>query len=182
MLDEISKRILKMVFGFGIERTKTSSEDQIPPHRSSFGLQAILGDVPKTTFYRKLNNLEKKGYITIKEKKRLSRHYEIVNRKKIIIPSKYSRAREVQLTERGKEVVSEFLANEFPRRIDVLINQEVEKMLFVDAIEYLETSFGIEIPTAFFYLLCSIEKKKVPIDLEGIGQEISQTESTAFNL
>ena len=180
MLDEISKRILKLIFGFGIERAKIASENQIPPHRSSCGLQVILGDIPKTTFYRKLNNLEEEEYIAIKEKKRLSRYYEIVNREKITIPSKYSRAREVQLTEKGKEVVSEFLANEFPRRIDVLINQKVKKMLFVDAIEYLETNFGIEIHTALFYLLCCIEEK-VPIDLERIGQEISQTRSAAFN-
>ena len=170
-----------MIFGFGIERTKTSSEDQIPPHRSSCGLQALLGDIPKTTFYRKLNSLEEKGYITIKEKKRLSRYYEIVNRKKIIIPSRYSMAREVQLTEKGNEVVSEFLTNAFPRRIDVSINQKVKKMLFTDAIKYLETNFGIEIHTAFFYLLCSMEKK-VPIDLEEIGQEISQTGAAAFSL
>lgn len=182
MLDKISKRILKMTFGFGIEWAKIASENQIPPHRSSCGLQAILGDIPKTTFYRKLNNLEEEGYIAIKEKKRLSRYYEIVNRKKIIIPSRYSMAREIQLTGKGKEVVSEFLANEFPRRIDVSINQKVKKMLFTDAIKYLEANFGIEIHTAFFYLLCYIEKKKVPIDLERIGQEISQTESTVFNL
>lgn len=182
MLDETSKRILKMVFGFGIERGKISSENRIPPHRSSCGLQIILGDIPKTTFYRKLNDLQEKEYITIKEKKRLSRHYEIVNRKKIIIRSRYSIAREVQLTEKGEEVVSGFLASEFPRRIDVSINQKVKEMLFTDAIKYLEANFGIEIHAAFFYLLCSIEEKKVPIDLEGIGQEISQAGATAFSL
>ena len=175
MLDEISKRILKTVFGFGVEGAEIVSENRIPPHRSSCGLQTVLGDVPKTTFYRKLNNLEKKGYITIKEKKKLSKHYEIINRKKIIIPSRYSQAREVQLTEKGKEVVSESLTNEFPRKIDVSINRKMKKMLFVDAIKYLKENFGIEIHTAFFHLLYLIEKKKVPINLEELGQEISQT-------
>jgi hypothetical protein len=173
MLDEISKKILKTTYGFGIMGTKFASENCILPHCSSSGLQAIISDVPKTTFYRKLNNLEKEGYITIKKKKKLSRKYEIINGQRITIPSRYSKAREVQLTEKGKKIVSNLLTNEFPRKIDVVVNQKVKRMLFIDAVEYLRTHFGVEIHTAFFYLLNYIEKKKIPIDLEKIGQEIS---------
>lgn len=174
MLDEISKRMLRIVYGFGIEETRVSSGNYISPHRSSSGLQIILNDVPKTTFYRKLNFLEKEGYIIIKEKKKLSRSYEIINGKRIAISSRYSKSREIQLTEKGREIVSEFLLNRFPRKIDVYVNQKIRKMLFVDAVEYLRIHFGIEIHAAFFHLLTHIEKKKFPIDLERLGQEISR--------
>lgn len=174
MLDKISKRMLKIVYGFGIEGIRLPSEHDVPPHRSSSGLQTILCDVPKTTFYRKLNSLEKEGYIIIKEKKKLSRSYEIINGERIAISSRYSKAREIQLTEKGREIISEFLLSEFPRKIDVYINQKTRKMLFVDAVEYLGTHFGIEVHAAFFHLLNHIEKKKFPIDLERLGQEISE--------
>lgn len=171
MLDGISRKILKTIYGFGIEGTKLSSENQIPPHRSSSGLCVILRDIPKTTFYRKLNNLEKEGYIAIKEKKRFSRNYEIINGQKITISSKRSVSREIQLTEKGKEIVSESLIDEFPKKIDVLINGEVERILFIDAIDYLRTNLGIETRTAIFHLLNQIEKNKFPIDIDRIRQE-----------
>lgn len=174
MLDEISRQILKTIYGFGIEGTKLCSENQIPPHRSSRGLQAIFCDVPKTTFYRRLNNLEKEGYIIIKEKKRLSRNYEIINGKKIIIPSKSLKSREVLLTEKGKEIVSESIIDGFPKKIDVLINREVKRLLFIDAVDYLEKSFGVEMQTAVFHLLNQMEKSKFPIDMGRIRQELSR--------
>ena len=145
---------------------KLHSENQIPPHRSSKGLQAIFNDVPKTTFYRKLNNLEKKGYAIIKEKKRLSRNYEIINGQKITIHSKHSKSREIQLTEKGKKIVSESLIDGFPERIDFLINGEVKNVLFIDAVEYVRISFGFEMKTAIFYLLSQIEKNRFPIEIK----------------
>lgn len=151
---------------------KISSEDQIPPHRSSSGLQAIFRDVPKTTFYRKLNNLEREGYITIKEKKRLSRNYEIINGKRIIIPSKHLISREVQPTEKGKEIVSEFIIDGFPKKINILINGKVKKILFIDAVEYLTKNFKVGIRTAVFHLLNQIEKNKFPIDIDSIRKEL----------
>jgi hypothetical protein len=172
MMDEISKKILSIIYGFGIREMKLQRGDQIPPHCSSSGLQAIFNDVPRTTFYRKLSLLEKEGYITISEKKRLSRNYEIINGQKIAIPTRYTRAREVKLTEKGKGMVSELLTNKFPQRIDILVNQKVKKVLFIDAIEYLNNNFGIEIHTALFHLLHHIEKKKLPVDLERLGKEI----------
>ena len=174
MLDEISRKILKAIYGFGIKGTKLSSGNQIPPHRSSRGLQAVFCDVPKTTFYRKLNNLEKEGYITITEKRRLSRNYEIINGKKIIIPSKRSICREVRLTEKGKEIVSESIMDGFPKNIDVLINGEVKRLLFIDAVGYLEKNFGVEMQTAIFHLLNQMEKNKFPIDMDRIVQELSR--------
>lgn len=80
----------------------------------------------------------------------------------------------MQITEKGKEIVSESLLNELPRRIDVLLERRVEKILFVDAVEYLTTRFEIEINAAFFHLLNHIEKRKLPIDLRKLGREISR--------
>jgi len=171
-LDEISRRILKTIYGFGIEGTKLSSENQITPHQSSSGLQAIFSDVPKTTFYRKLNNLESEGYITIREKRRLSRNYEIINGQRVSIPSKCLKSREVQLTEKGKKIVSEFIINGFPKKINILINGKVRKILFIDAVEYLTTHFEVEIRTAVFHLLNQIEKNKFPIDIDRIKKEL----------
>lgn len=172
MLDEISRRILRTIYGFGIEGMKVYSENWIPPHHSSSGLQAIFSDVPKTTFFRKLNKLEKEGYIVIKKKKRLSRNYEIINGQRIIISSKYLRSREVQLTEKGKEVISEFLIVGFPKRIEILINGKAEETLFIDVVEYLTTNFGIEIRTALFHLLNQLERNRIPIDIDRIKQEL----------
>ncbi len=174
MLDEISRRIVRTIYGFGIEGTKLSSENQIPPYRSSSGLQAIFSDVPKTTFYRKLNNLEKEGYIVIKEKRRLSRSYEIINGQRISIPSKRLKSREVQLTEKGKEIVSEFIINGFPKKINILINGKAKKIMFIDAVEYLTTNFEVEIRTAVFHLLNQIEKNEFPIDIDKIKRELSR--------
>lgn len=168
MLDEISRKILRTIHGFGIEGTKLHSENKIPPHRSSSGLQTIFSDIPKTTFYRKLNNLEKEGYIIIKEKKRLSRNYEIINGQKITTPSKRSVSREVKLTEKGKEVVSEFPINGFPKEIAILINGKVKKVLFIDAVEYLRKNLGVEIQTALLLLLSHMEKDKPPVDIAKI--------------
>lgn len=171
MLDEISRRILKTIYGFGIEGTKLSSGNQIPPHRSSSGLHIIFSDISKTTFYRKLNNLKKEGYIIIEKKKRLSRSYEIVNGRKITIPAKHSRSREIQLTEKGKKIVSESLIEGFPEKIDILINGKIERILFIDAIDYLKMSLGVEIRTAVFHLLNQIENDKSPVDVDLIRQE-----------
>lgn len=172
MLDDISKMMLKTIYGFGIENIKFPGRNRIPPHRSSSGLQIIFSNIPKTTFYRRLNSLRKDGYIIIEKKKRLSRNYEIINGERIAISSRYSQGREVQLTEKGREIVSEILLNEFPRKIDVYINRERRKMLFVDAVEYLRTHFRVEVHTAFFHLLSHIEKKEFPVDLEKLGKEI----------
>ncbi|MBU7046715.1 MAG: hypothetical protein HXS54_09795 [Theionarchaea archaeon] len=177
-MDEISKRILKIIYGLGIEQTASPSEMQIPPHSSSSGLRVIMSDVPKTTFYRKLKFLEKDGYITTNKKKKLSKYYEIINGQRISIPSRYTKAREVKLTEKGKEIVSEFLTYEFSRKIVVIANWKVKKMLFIDAVEYLRSNFGVEIHTAFFHLLCCIEERRFPIDLEKLGEEISNKAET----
>lgn len=174
MLDEISKKMLKIVYGFGVERKKLLDEELVPPYRSSTGLRAIFSHVPKTSFYRKLKNLEKKGYIIIRGKKRLSRNYEIINGEKIVIPSRYSRSRELELTEKGKKTISSFLANEIPRKIHISTDEGVKEIPFVNAVEYLRINFGIEIHAAFFHLLNRIEKGKFPVNLEELGKEISR--------
>jgi hypothetical protein len=171
MLDEISRRILKTIYGFGIEGTKLCSGSRIPPHHSSSGLRAIFSDIPKTTFYRKLNNLEKEGYITIKEKRRFSRNYEIINGQKISISSKRSVSRKVELTEKGKEAVSEFPIDGFPKKIDVLMNGKIEEVLFIDAVGYLRENLGVEILMAFFLLLSHMKKSVAPVDLDKIRKE-----------
>lgn len=174
MLDEISRRILKTIYGFGIEGTRFFSGNQMPPHRSSSGLRVIFRDIPKTTFYRKLNNLKKEGYITIKKKKRFCRNYEIVNGQKITISSKHSVSREVELTEKGREAISESPIDGFPKKVDVLIGGEEKKMLLIDAVEYLRKNFGVEIQTALLLLLVQMEKDKSPVDIDRIGQELSK--------
>lgn len=171
MLDEISREIMKIIYGFGIEDISPYSKDVIPPHRSSAGLHAIFSNVPRTTFYRKLDRLEEEGYIRIKEKKRLSRGYEFIHGKKKTIPQRYSKSREIELTEKGRETVSDLLLNEIPREISVLINQKVKKIPFLEAVEYLKNR-EVEIHTAFVYLLREIDKRKFPIDLRRIRQEI----------
>jgi len=173
MLDNTSKKILKTIYGFGIQEINSYNKNRIPPHRSSSGLRAIFNDIPKTTFYRKLKHLQDKGYILIKEKKRLSRGYEIISGEKIAIPKRYSGSREIELTGKGKEIVSEFLLNEFPRNIHVLLDGKERKILFLDAVEYLK-NVGIEMHTAFLHLLDKIEKNKFPIDLERMREEISR--------
>jgi len=174
MLDEISKKMLKIVYGFGVERKKLLDEKLISPYRSSTGLRAIFSHVPKTSFYRRLKNLERKGYIIIKGKKRLSRNYEIINGEKIVISSRYSRSRELKLTEKGKKTVSSFLANEIPKKIHISTDERVEEIPFVNAVEYLRINFGIEIHAAFFHLLNRIEKEKFPVNLEELGKEMSR--------
>lgn len=174
MLDEISRGILKIIYGFGIEGKKPSSGNKIPPYCSSIGLQAIFSDIPKTTFYRKLNNLKKEGYITIKGRKKLSRNYEIINGKRIVISSKFLKSREVQLTEKGKKIASESLVDGLPEKIDVLIDGKVKKILFIDAVECLRKDFRVGIQTALFLLLNQMEKNKSPIDIDRIKQELSK--------
>lgn len=174
MLDEISQKMLKTVYGFGVERKKLPDEKLIPPYRSSTGLRTIFSHIPKTSFYRRLKNLEREGYIIIRDKKRLSRNYEMINGEKIVIPSRYSRSRELKLTEKGKKTVSSFLANEIPRKIHISTDGRVEEIPFVNAVEYLRINFGIEIHAAFFHLLNRMEKKKFPVNLEELGEEISR--------
>ncbi|MGD2249368.1 MAG: tetratricopeptide repeat protein [Candidatus Methanofastidiosia archaeon] len=171
MLDNTSKKILKTIYGFGIREINSYGENQIPPHRSSSGLRAIFSDVPKTTFYRKLKDLKEEEYILIMEKKQISRGYEIVNGEKINILRRYSKSREIKLTERGKRIVSELLLNELPRNIHVLIKEKEKNILFLDAIDYLK-NMGIEMHTAFLHLLNEIEKRRFPIDLERIRKRI----------
>jgi hypothetical protein len=72
-------------------------------------------------------------------------------------------------------IVQELLVTELPGRIDVLLNQRTENMLFVDAVEYLCTNFEIELCTAFFHLLSRLERREFPLDLEIVGQEISSS-------
>lgn len=105
------------------------------------------------------------------KKRRLCRNYETINGQRIIIPSRCTRAREVQFTEKGKEIASESLLNELPRRIDVLLDRKVGKVLVVDAVGYLTARF--EINAAFFHWLSHIEKTKLPTDLRKLGKEIS---------
>ena len=171
MLDELSKEILKIIFGFGIEDTASYSRDLTPPHRSSAGLHALFDNVPKSTFYRKLEKLEKEGYTKIGDFKRLSRGYEIINGKKIVIPQRYTKSREIELTEKGKEIVSELLLNEIPREINVIMHGKLKKKPFLDAVEYLLKQ-GVEMHTAFVHLLKEVEKERFPINLERIKQKI----------
>lgn len=121
-----------------------------------------------------MNNLEKEGYIIIKGKKRLTRSYEIINGQRISIPSKHLKSREVQLTEKGKEIVSEFIISGFPKKINILTDGKVKKIMFVDAVEYLTTNSEVEIRTAVFHLLNQIEKNKSPIDIVRIKRELSK--------
>ncbi|KYK33108.1 MAG: hypothetical protein AYK18_15140 [Theionarchaea archaeon DG-70] len=173
-MDKISERMLITIYGLGIKEEKRPSVDRIPPHCSSSGLKAIFSDIPKTTFYRKLNKLEKDKYILIKKKKRLSRYYEIINGQKIVIPSKYSQSREVKLTEKGKEIVSGLLISEFLTNIDVYFGKKRKRILFIDAVEYIRTHYQVEIHTALFHLWHHIWKRNLPIDLRDLGERITK--------
>ncbi|MFQ6089803.1 MAG: hypothetical protein ACE5K0_13020, partial [Candidatus Methanofastidiosia archaeon] len=175
VLDESLKRILKANYGFGIEGKEALDKNHIHLHQSLSGLRYILYDIPKSTFYRKIRNLEGRGYITIsKDKKRLVRNFEIVHDEKISIPPRAMLSKEVRLTEKGKEAVSEFLIEELPRRIDVIDEGKTKRMFLIDAVNLIKEKFNIEIHTAFIHLLGEIERKKLPIDLQKLGQRVSE--------